>query len=36
LNGRTAVIVIRMFGGVGGALSDERPYPYLFLYILYQ
>ncbi len=26
---RTAVYAIRMYGAVGGALSDERPYPYV-------
>ena len=26
---RTAVYVTRTYGGVGGALSDGRPYPYI-------
>jgi len=26
---RTAVYAIRMYGAVGGALSDGRPYPYM-------
>ena len=28
---RTAVYAIRMYGAVGGALSNGRPYPYVVL-----
>jgi hypothetical protein len=29
---RTAVYAIRMYGAVGGALSDGRPYPYILFF----
>jgi len=29
---RTAVYAIRMYGAVGGALSNGRPYPYPYPY----
>jgi hypothetical protein len=30
---RTAVYAIRMYGAVGGALSDGRPYPYILYFM---
>ena len=31
---RTAVYAIRMYGAVGGALSNGRPYPYMYILVV--